>query len=201
MADHTFSQQLESWLKDPKQPKTIGNLVDVFCEKSFAMVFLLLMITPALPIPTGGVTHVFEVIVMLVAIQLVAGRHQIWLPKKWQRRKLGALTQAKTLPFIMKKIRQLERLSRPRLLSLTRSRHFLRYAGGLVFFFSLTAFLAPPFSGLDTLPALGVVFISLALILGDMAIFVFGVLVGLAGLTLDIWLGDVIYRKLFNWLG
>ena len=45
--------------------------------------FVLLLAVPALPLPTGGATHVFEVIAMLVALQLIVGRRQIWLPARW----------------------------------------------------------------------------------------------------------------------
>ncbi len=48
---------------------------------------MLLLGVPALPIPTGGATHVFELVAMLIALQLIAGRKEIWLPQRW--RKLG----------------------------------------------------------------------------------------------------------------
>jgi hypothetical protein len=51
-----------------------------FQEKSFAVLFVLLLGVPALPLPTGGATHVFEVIAVLLALQLTAGRNEIWLP-------------------------------------------------------------------------------------------------------------------------
>ena len=51
-----------------------ASLVELFEEKSFAIVFVLLLGVPALPLPTGGATHVFEVIAVLLAAQLIAGR-------------------------------------------------------------------------------------------------------------------------------
>ena len=63
---------------------------DVFAEKSFAVTIMLLMFVPALPLPTGGVTHVFEAITVLLAAQMVLGRRTIWLPARWKRRDLGA---------------------------------------------------------------------------------------------------------------
>ncbi|MGZ8563705.1 MAG: exopolysaccharide biosynthesis protein, partial [Candidatus Limnocylindria bacterium] len=67
------SDLLEGWLRE-EPPRTLGELIDRFGEKSFALVFILLMAVPALPLPTGGVTHVFEAVAMLVALQLIAGR-------------------------------------------------------------------------------------------------------------------------------
>ena len=61
--------------------------------------------------------------------------------------------------------------------------------GALVFSGTLGAFLAPPFSGLDTLPALGVVLLSLGVLLEDFAVVVGGVAVGAAGVALEVALG------------
>ena len=89
---------------------------------------MILLGVPALPLPTGGATHVFEVIAMLLSLQLII-------------------------------------------------------------LLSIGAFVAPPFSGLDTLPALGGVLVSLAVLLEDIAILVVAVVVGAAGVVLEIVLG------------
>lgn len=72
-ADPTFTDELEHWLRGD-DPKTLGSLAEVFAEKSFAVTILLLMFVPALPLPTGGVTHVFEGIAVVIAAQMVLGR-------------------------------------------------------------------------------------------------------------------------------
>ena len=77
-----FSKKLEMLLRS-KQPVTLKALTDSFVEKSFAIVLLLLLALPALPLPTGGITHIFEIIAMLVCIELIAGRKTLWLPNKW----------------------------------------------------------------------------------------------------------------------
>jgi hypothetical protein len=183
-----FSQQLDEWLGS-KKPKTVAGLIALSQEKSFAVLFLVLMSIPALPLPTGGVTHVFEIITILVALELVIGRHSVWLPKRWLQRPLGHGLETKTLPYLVRKIRWLEKYSRPRLSGLLH----LRMVGLVVIIFSLGAFLAPPFSGLDTLPALGVVLLALSLILEDFAIFIGALVVGIAGIGLEISLGTAIF--------
>ena len=72
MAD-SVSTELERWLQSDGE-KTLGSLVELFEEKSFAILFVLLLGVPALPLPTGGATHVFEIIAVLLAAQLIAGR-------------------------------------------------------------------------------------------------------------------------------
>ena len=59
---------------------------------------------------------------------------------------------------------------------------------------SLTAFLAPPFSGLDTLPALGVVVMSLGVLLADFVLVAAGTLIGCLGVAAVIGLGGLVVR-------
>jgi hypothetical protein len=58
--------------------------------------------------------------------------------------------------------------------------------------FTLAAFVAPPFSGLDTLPSLGVVVLALGLLLHDVVVTIVGIVVGLAGVGLLFVLGSVV---------
>src|SRR3954471_13035019 len=108
------SDELQRWL-DGDGEKTLGSLVETFEEKSFAFLFVLLLGVSALPLPTGGATHVFEVIAMLLALQLVIGRHLIWLPQRWRRVELAGERRPRFLPGLLRLLRRLERLSRPRL--------------------------------------------------------------------------------------
>jgi hypothetical protein len=85
----TVSDELEQWLGSD-QPKTLGNLTELFGPRSFALVFVLLMALPALPVPTGGATHVLEVVTILVALQLLVGRRCVWLPARWRGSSLRA---------------------------------------------------------------------------------------------------------------
>src|SRR5215212_3423770 len=107
------STELERWLKSPGT-KTIGNLLEVFEEKSFAILFVLLMGLPAIPAPTGGATHVFEVITVLLALQLIVGRDEIWLPQRWKDKELSGERQQKFLERLLGVIRWFEKFSKPR---------------------------------------------------------------------------------------
>ncbi len=187
----SFSDELERWLKS-KSPKTIAGLTEVFGEKSFAIIMLLLMAVPALPIPTGGVTHVFEVITVLLALEMIVGLRTFWLPKKWQQVKLGAVLQSKAVGIILRRIRWFEKWSSPRLTTIFENSWGLRALGLLIVGFTAVAFIAPPFSGLDTLPSLGVVIISLAIILDDALILLIGTVIGAAGTVLVIGLGTAL---------
>jgi hypothetical protein len=183
------SEQLERWLAS-EGDKTLGTLIELFEEKAFAIVFVLLMGVPALPLPTGGATHVFEIVTVLLALQLIAGRDEIWLPKRWRGLQLAGPGRQKFLRGLMKMIRRLERFSRPRFRFLFNHRLSNIVFGLLVILGSVGAFFAPPFTGLDTLPALGVVLLSLAVLLEDFAIVIAALVIGVAGVVLEIVLGS-----------
>jgi hypothetical protein len=183
------SAQLQRWL-DSEGDKTLDSLIKLFGRGSFALLFVLLLGVPALPLPTGGATHVFEVIAVLLALQLVAGREEIWLPRRWRQLQLAGPRQQRFLKGLMKLIRRLERFSRPRLRFLFEHRLTDVVFGLLVIVLSAAAFVAPPFSGLDTLPSLGVVLLALGVLLEDALVVVAGVLVGIAGIVVEIVLGS-----------
>lgn len=188
-----FSTLLRTYLYGPK-PVTVQGLLETFDEKSYAILFLLLMAIPALPLPTGGLTHIFEVIVLLLAIELFIGKTHIWLPKSWLSKTLPRTLQSTVLPRGMKILQWLEGHSKQRFASLLRNPITTRLFGVIVFVFTLFALVAPPFSGLDTLPALGVVVISLALILEDGLLSLLGVFIGTTGVIVALLLGKAAFQ-------
>ena len=183
-----LGDELEAWLRAGKDT-TLGGLAQLFGARSFALVFVLLLGVPALPLPTGGATHVFEIIAVLLALQLIVGRDEIWLPERWRKIEIAGPKQQKFIAGLMRLIRRLERFSRPRLTFLFDHRLSTIVFGLLVLAGTLGAFLAPPFTGLDTLPSLGVVLLSLGVLLEDFFIVVVGLVVGCAGVLLELVLG------------
>jgi hypothetical protein len=190
------SVQLEEWFGSSRK-KTLGDLVDTFGPRSFAILFIVLMALPALPLPTGAVSHVLEIVTMLLALELMVGRSEVWIPRRFQDRELKGLTGPKFSRALVKRIRWFEKFSKPRMAGLLENRVTNMAFGAAVFGLALTAFLSPPFSGLDTLPSLGVVVLSLGVLLGDIVIAAIGLGIGVLGLVVVIGLGKAI-TKLFH---
>jgi len=188
-AREPVSAQLRRWL-DGDGDKTLDGLITLFGRGSFALLFVILLGVPALPLPTAGATHVFEAIAVLLALQLVAGREEIWLPARWRRIELAGPRQQRFLNGLTKLIGRLERLSRPRLRFLFEHRLTDVVFGLTVIALSVGAFVAPPFSGLDTLPSLGVVLLALGVLLEDALVVIAALAVGVAGIALEIILGS-----------
>jgi hypothetical protein len=63
---------------------------------------------------------------------------------------------------------------------------------------AVAAALAPPFSGLDTLPSLGAVAVALAIILDDVVVLAIGVVIGTGGILLIFTIGAAVVRVLRN---
>lgn len=184
----TFSQRLQEWLKS-QEPKTIQGLDRIVATKSFAIIFLILLSPAATPLPTGGATHLFGIISALISLELVIGRHNLWIPKRWQEHPIGSIMETKTIPILIKAIRFCEKFARPRGKQIINHPVFLRFIGLAVAIFALGTTTAVPFSGLDTLPALGGSLIALGLILDDILFVGVGCLAGSIGIGLQILLG------------
>jgi hypothetical protein len=78
-----------------------------------------------------------------------------------------------------------------------RQRWFNRILGAGLIGLAVGALLAPPFSGLDTLPALG----ALGIILGDLLVVGLGALFGASGIVITALLGAAVidfFRSILN---
>jgi hypothetical protein len=190
-----FSDDLEASLQESER-LTIGNLSDVLDERGFALVVMVLLFPSALPIPTGGITHVFELFAILVVIQMIVGRRELWLPRRVANHELGETFRAKAIPVVIKRVRWFERFARPRLARVLETRIAVALLGVVLLLFVLGAFVAPPFTGLDTLPSLGVVVVCLGLLFTDAVIVGAGIVLGAGGIALELALGSVIWSFL-----
>jgi hypothetical protein len=187
------SQLLQDWRDSPGE-KTLGGLIDTIGPRSFALLFIILLGLPALPIPTGGITHVLEIVAMILALQLIVGRKTVWMPNRWRGTQFEDGNKAKFIDGLIKTTTKLERYSRPRLTWLFGYWWSDVFYGVLVLAGTLAAFLAPPFTGLDTIPALGVVILSVGVIMEDIAFVIGGAVLIAAGAILEVTIGDALYR-------
>jgi hypothetical protein len=169
-----FSDELQQWL-DSDAPKSLGAMNDVFEEKTFAVAIVLLMLVSATPLPTGGIMLVFQLTATLMAVQMALGRRTVWVP---------ARTTQRSIPYLIRRVKWLEGHSSPRWAHLFARRIFLQLTGLLLLGFCIAASVAPPLTGLDTLPALGAVLIGLAILLEDVVVYLFGTIVGTGGVIL-----------------
>lgn len=156
--------------------------------------FVVLLGPSALPLPTGGVTNLLEVIAMLLALQLVIGRRTIWLPLRWRAVVITGPRSGRFIQRLIRLVAWVEQRSRPRGRFVFGNRLSNAIFGALVFIGTAGAFVAPPFSTLDTLPSLGVVVLSVGVLVEDVVIAGAGLAIGAGGVALLIALGRAAVR-------
>ena len=117
----------------------------------------------------------------------------IWLPKRWEKFNAGKFLRGKAGTKLIGLVVWFERFSRQRWSGLLVRQPVPSLLGLIILIFTVAAFVAPPFSGLDTLPAMGVVVISLGLILEDSLIVLAGTIVGIAGIAVELVAGTALY--------
>ena len=105
--DTTFSDELEHWLREAPT-HTLGSLSHLFAEKSFATTILLLMFVPAMPLPTGGITHVFThfrlELTVVRAVVPVETSLNLWAEPDRCRWVARRQLHAQALPSVMRKL-------------------------------------------------------------------------------------------------
>jgi len=131
---------------------------------------------------------------MLLALQLLIGRRTVWLPRRWRDVALTGPRGERFIERLLGLIRWLERRSQRRGHSLFGNRVSNAVFGALVFIGTAAAFVAPPFSTLDTLPALGVVVLSVGVLVEDVVIVGAGLAIGAGGIALVVVLGRAAIR-------
>lgn len=83
-------------------------------DRAFGIVMIILAFPNCLPLPPGGST-VFGVLLMLVAVQVLFGRHRLWLPPVVRRRSVAREDFRKVVEKVAPILQRVERLCRPRL--------------------------------------------------------------------------------------
>lgn len=194
-----FSKELSEWLESDGS-KTLIELDLVFGDRTFAILFMFMMAASALPIPTGGITDVFAIITILFALQMMMGKNSLWLPKRWRKMKLTKIFTDKLLPGLVKLIRWLEKFSAPRMSWVFAGRISDALLGLSVILLAIATIAAPPFSGLDTIPALGIVVISAGIVLKDGLMTIIGWIVGASGILIQLLFGKAVielFQRIF----
>lgn len=183
-----FSTDLQAWLAD-ESPKTVEGMVTTFGLRAAPSIIIILMALPALPIPTGGISHVLEIIAVIVAAQMVLGIDSVWVPKKLQSKEVSKKVLKTGMPTIIGNIKRAEKYSRARGTNFMTLRSTPRITGVILIIGILAAFFAPPFSGLDTFPAAGVVILALGLVLLDVSFWLIGVTIIALSVVLELTIG------------
>lgn len=158
-----LSELLQDVADLPSDHITVAELVDRFGGRAMGALLLLFGLLCLLPLPPGGTT-IFGLPLLLLAPQLVMGRHAPWLPRRIRLRSVPLHDMRGRMPRLIRWLRRVEGVSQPRLTFMFGP--VGERAIGVVC--TVLAFvLILPIWGGNILPALAVAVLSLSLILKD----------------------------------
>ena len=167
---------------------TIRDIRDSLDERGFGLLILILSI-PCLVPALYGVPQVIGVPILLLAVQILAGREEPWLPEGVLKRRVSKGWLDRMADFASKRMRWFEQLSRPRL-KLLACGPGERLAAVMMCIATLTIII--PFT--NTVPSIALALMAVGLIERDGAFVLLGelVAVGWAGFLATVAVGLVL---------
>ncbi|MCI2424532.1 exopolysaccharide biosynthesis protein [Candidatus Acetothermia bacterium] len=175
-----IDERLSVWLASLPDALSLKELLLLAREKGFGILFSLLALPAALPIPAAGFATPFGFAIVLLSFQFIIARPQPWLPRFILRRSLSS-------PLVkgMKEkggplIHRIEKVMQPRM-----SLFFTplgRILSGVMILLMGTLMMIPiPLT--NTVPAAVVFLIGIGLLLKDGLVLAGGVLAGLGAIA------------------
>lgn len=185
-ANKSVSVKLSKWLKKDSTP-TLKEFNQAFGDEGMALLTMILISPSALPVPTGGITHILQIAVLIIAAQALVGRDHLWIPEKMGGIKIDGPIKTKVMPTLVKFLKKAESKSGKAKFKSDNIGKLNLIGSLLIIIFTFGAFFAPPFSMLDTLPSIAIIIISLSLINHSKRSFSTGLVIGSCGLILEIF--------------
>jgi hypothetical protein len=181
----------------PEPRLTLGELIDSMGDRSHGLLVAALALPNALPIYLPGLSAVFGLPLVFLALQLAIGRDRLWLPKSLMRRSLSRALFARMARSLVPYLARLERALKTRMTELI-SPAMERTIGVLSVFLGLLLSLPIPLTNIPLTIPLVVLGVGLAERDGLMVAvgLVLGVLVAATVLTLS---GTLIFA-MFAWI-
>jgi len=199
-----LSVELQRFFFEEERPLGKVTLVDILRlagERTFGFLFVLLAFPSALPIPAPGYSVPFGILLLLLAVQLIAGRKTPWFPEKFKQRSLEVTQVQGVLKVGLPWLRRIEAVSRPRLLPVCTSPPGRIVIGVAIALMSISMMI--PIPGTNTAPAIGIFVTGFGLLDDDGAISLAGLVICLiagalsVSILLAIFLGG---SSLVDWL-
>lgn len=169
---------------------TLNEILEIAGERTFGFLFVLLSLPSALPLPAPGYSVPFGVVMLLLAVQLIAGSEQPWLPEKFRKRGFDRAQVQGVLRKGLPWLKRIETIARPRLTPVCTSRLGRTIIGCAIALMSISMMIPVPLT--NTLPAMGIFITGFGLLDDDGAI-------SLAGLTVCV-MGAALSTTVLYWL-
>ncbi len=183
----SLSENLRSLLDTPDDHLPVRVIADRVGDKGFGLLLAILALPSALPVPAPGYSTPFGILLVLLGVQMAAGRSRPWLPERALRRKVSKQTAGKIFGAASRFLHWTERLIRPRM-------RWINRTGGRIFLGCVVILMAGlmilPIPMTNTFPAMDIFLVGVALSEDDglAALVAFG-----AGLVAAAFYAYVVY--------
>ncbi len=164
-------------------PVTVRTIVAALGDRAHALLIVLLGLPNCLPMPPP-IPLVCGLLLLVVALQIIAGRTVPWLPERLLDKRIAGADIDRACGRATPWLLRLERVARPRF-TIFETRVALRLVGCALFVFAAALIVAAPFLGQVPL-GLSVCLIGLGLVERDGLIVLGGMSVGVVGSALSL---------------
>lgn len=180
---------------------TIAEILDALDNRAFGLATLLFAIPSVIPMPPG-VPTVVGIALLIVSLQMVMGRQELWLPKFLSKQGFSRKSLVSGFEKIKPQLEFIEKFSKPRLLILT-GKAATVIIGVIILVMAIILILPLPPGG-NFPPALACAVLGMGLVERDGIVVLIGLVVTIAASIAAYLLIDLLFRALpgiTDWFG
>jgi len=179
------SDLLISAVRGESERVTIAEILDTLDNRAFGLATLLFAIPSVIPMPPG-VPTVVGIALLIVSLQMVIGRQELWLPKILSKQGFSRKSLVAGFEKIKPQLEFIEKFAKPRLLVLT-GKAATVVIGVIILIMAVILILPLPPGG-NFPPALACAVLGMGLVERDGIIVLIGLVVTIAATIAAYWL-------------
>lgn len=195
------SEVLLRSVRGESEKVSVQQILDALDARSFGLAVLLFALPSVVPMPPG-VPTVVGIILLIVAVQMTAGREDLWLPGILSKREFDRKSLVGAFEGLAPKLAVIEKVMKPRLLFMT-GRVGSICIGVIVLIMAVVLILPLPPGG-NFPPALACAVLGMGLAQRDGLIVMIGLVVSVVALVAVSFVTWVFIQSLpgmIDWLG
>ncbi len=207
VSEKSLKQSLTDMIEDlPPDQIILEQIFDSIGQKGLLLFCIFLAIPFMVPVSIPGVSTVFGFTILLIGVSMLTNRLP-WLPDKLLKRQFPSAKLKASLQKGTIWVERIEKISSPRLLSMTHGTAWHRFNGAMLILGAILLmfpFSFIPFS--NTLPGLAVLFLALGMLQRDGYCVLFGYVLNVATMIYFAFLflggavaGERIFQVIKQW--
>lgn len=178
------------------QDVSLSAILEAFHERGFGFFLLIMGLFCIIPVPTFGLKSLVCLPMAILTLQQALGRHTLWMPEIFKNKVVRKDIFAAFIEHGLKWTAKLETIAKPRMPSMTQgiSSHLIGITGT----FMIACIIVPlPFT--NTVPAIGVILMSVGVLVRDGLAVLIGMILGTVYSAA--WFGAFLYfgQKFVVW--